>query len=553
MPFAGMFLGTWSAGQLLVSPDPCQTQNGSCVWNQQAFGWFKVGESIPSSSVDWIQHYDDIQFRFGFMSASAPLEAYAEPNGNWWDLNGTGVDVNIGGYTGGIPIHNPKFTGGLSNFVRINNLGWIVGDASSGPDSFCSLDGMILPQPANYQSGNIPLPGSVNQNLLQLNQHFNARGLSSAGTTFMHEMMKHGMIVDLDHFSQASRVNAYQAARDFGNEAYGTTGFDINDYPLFGVHTDIRGLNKHGPVPDVKAIRDNFGYGTETDRTDDEITRVAAYGGTLSPGANAGLVSPNSPDAPASINNTCDFSSKSWALKYLRLMKLMKGKGITPSTDFNGLSSVMAPRFGMNACHTVDHAPFLAKDNMLDNWPRDWASSIKGNPVSLLCIMNTRSPGPSWLAGCPSTKMLANQYSEGNGVEYDDYVPSATQPSNPGNVTYMAARGAFQLRDDRAPRDLRNEIVAVGTSHQMAKVKKFKTTAAVPGAQNTGWDFNIDGLKHIGLYPDFLQDVRNDGVTWEQMTPMFNATEDYTQMWERSCGTANKWRALNGQAPVSCQ
>ena len=149
--------------------------------------------------------------------------------------------------------------------------------------------------------------------------------------------------------------------------------------------------------------------------------------------------------------------------------------------------------------------------------------------------------------------MLANQYSEGNGVEYDDYVSSPTQPSNPGNVTYMAARGAFQLRDDGAPRTQRNEIVAIGKSNQMAKMKKFKTTAAVSGAQNTGWDFNLDGLKHIGLFPDFLQDVRNDGVTWEQMTPLFNASEDYTQMWERSCGTANKWRALNGQSPVACQ
>ncbi|HEY2746900.1 MAG TPA: hypothetical protein VGL86_19895, partial [Polyangia bacterium] len=463
VPFAGMFLGTWSVGQQIVSPDPCQTQNGSCVWNQQGLGWFKVAESIPPSSADWIQHYDDIQFRFGFMSASAPLEAFATPSGNWYDLNSLGQDVTVVGYTGGIPIHNLQYAGGLENFIRVNNLGWIVGDASSGPDSFCSLDGMILPQPANY--GTVPLPPSVDLNMQQLGQHVNARGLSPAGMTFMHEMMKHGMIVDLDHFSQHSRVDAYQAARDFGNEAYGTAGLGINDYPLFGVHTDIRGLNKHGPVPDVKAIRDNFGYGTETDRTDDEITRVATFGGTLSPGANAGLISPNAANAPTSINNTCDFSSKSWALKYLRLMKLMKGKGITPSTDFNGLASVMAPRFGMNACHTVDHAADLAEDNMLDNWPRDWASNVKGNPVSPLCIMNTRAAGPSWNPACPSTMMLSKQYSEGNGVEYDDYVASPTQPSNPGNVVYMAARGAFQLRDDRAPRTPRNEIVAVGKSN----------------------------------------------------------------------------------------
>ena len=111
VPFAGMFLGSWSVGTHLVSPDPCQTEGGSCVWNQEGLGWFKVAESIPSPSVDWIQHYDDIQFRFGFMSASAPLEAFGEPNGNWWHLNGLGEDVNIAGYTGPFPFHNPQVFG----------------------------------------------------------------------------------------------------------------------------------------------------------------------------------------------------------------------------------------------------------------------------------------------------------------------------------------------------------------------------------------------------------------------------------------------------------
>lgn len=557
VPFAGMLLGAIDMGQRIESPSPCeQTANGpamtNCVWNQAGLGWIKVAESLPSSSVDWIQHYDDVQFRFGFMSAAAPLEAYTYPAGDWINLNTLGTGVQLFGYQNGIPIHDISFSGGLSNFIRLNNLGWLVGNASSGPDKFCSLDGMILPTPANSSSNE--LPAFVIDNTMKLDQHVNARGLSDSGVQFVREMMQRGMIVDLDHFSQASRIGAYQLARDFGNEAYGTSNLAVYDYPLFGVHTDIRGLNKHGPVPDIKAIRDNFGYGSETDRTEDEVKRVATYGGALSPGANAGLVTPNSPLTPTSINNTCDFSSKSWALKYLRMMKLMSGKGITPSTDFNGLASVMAPRYGMNACHTVEHAAFLASDNKLDDWPRDWASNVMGNPVPPGCMFNTTKPGAQWNTSCPSTMMVNKQYAEGNGVEYDDYVPAQLQPQNAGNVVYMQARGPLQKRDDAAPRTIRNEIVAVGKSNQMAKLKKFKTTAAIANASvNTGWDFNLDGLKHIGLYPDFLQDVRNDGVTWEQMTPLFNASEDYAQMWEKSCGTANKWRALNGLAPVACQ
>ena len=39
----------------------------------------------------------------------------------------------------------------------------------------------------------------------------------------------------------------------------------------------------------------------------------------------------------------------------------------------------------------------------------------------------------------------------------------------------------------------------------------------------TGWDVNIDGFAHIGLYPDFLQDLRNEGVSFEYMTPLFDS------------------------------
>ncbi|MCI0571888.1 MAG: hypothetical protein L0Y66_14135 [Myxococcaceae bacterium] len=33
----------------------------------------------------------------------------------------------------------------------------------------------------------------------------------------------------------------------------------------------------------------------------------------------------------------------------------------------------------------------------------------------------------------------------------------------------------------------------------------------------------IDGLAHMGMLPDVWQDMRNVGVTWEQLTPLFNS------------------------------
>src|SRR5262249_4017189 len=161
---------------------------------------------------------------------------------------------------------------------------------------------------------------------------------------FVRELMKRGIIIDLDHFSQHARVDAFQAAKDFGNEAAGTSNLDGIDYPTFGVHTTIRGLNASGSPPDVATIRDQLGAGTENDRTAEEFERIRLNGGTVSPAANAGIIRPDAnlpPDmvglgAPKDVNNDCDFSTKSWAAKYLEEMKRMHGKGVTPSTDMNG-------------------------------------------------------------------------------------------------------------------------------------------------------------------------------------------------------------------------
>jgi hypothetical protein len=150
------------------------------------------------------------------------------------------------------------------------------------------------------------------------------------------------------------------------------------------------------------------------------------------------------------------------------------------------------------------------------------------------------------------------QFFEGSGVEYDQYAnfPSTVpDPVNFPNLRFITARDMGQLRDDGAPRPTQlQEKVAVGASRQIRVMKKMITTAAnLSPAQNTGWDINLDGLKHIGLYPDFFQDARNVGVTWEQLTPLFNATEDYVSMWERGCSTANAFRVKNNVPGTVCQ
>ncbi|MFN8642346.1 MAG: hypothetical protein U0802_12085 [Candidatus Binatia bacterium] len=47
-------------------------------------------------------------------------------------------------------------------------------------------------------------------------------------------------------------------------------------------------------------------------------------------------------------------------------------------------------------------------------------------------------------------------------------------------------------------------------------------------------DFNTEGLAHIGLLPDLIEDVRRDGVSDADLEPLFRSAEAYLRMWEKA-------------------
>jgi microsomal dipeptidase-like Zn-dependent dipeptidase len=47
------------------------------------------------------------------------------------------------------------------------------------------------------------------------------------------------------------------------------------------------------------------------------------------------------------------------------------------------------------------------------------------------------------------------------------------------------------------------------------------------------FDFNTDGLAHIGLLPDFIRDLLHVGMTDAQLQPLFSSAEAFLRMWER--------------------
>lgn len=47
------------------------------------------------------------------------------------------------------------------------------------------------------------------------------------------------------------------------------------------------------------------------------------------------------------------------------------------------------------------------------------------------------------------------------------------------------------------------------------------------------WNYNFDGMAHIGLYPDYFQDLKNIGMTSIERGRLFLGAEYFAQMWEK--------------------
>lgn len=76
---------------------------------------------------------------------------------------------------------------------------------------------------------------------------------------------------------------------------------------------------------------------------------------------------------------------------------------------------------------------------------------------------------------------------------------------------------------------------------------------------NRTWDFNVDGFANVGLFPDFLADLKAIGLTDAELAPIFNGVEAYVRMWEKAndseapevrCGTVGEeWHAQDVSVP----
>ena len=78
------------------------------------------------------------------------------------------------------------------------------------------------------------------------------------------------------------------------------------------------------------------------------------------------------------------------------------------------------------------------------------------------------------------------------------------------------------------------------------RVRYGRNIPLIPSRMDEHWfDFNLEGMAHIGMVPDMLQDLKNLGMTRDDFEVLFSSAESYLQTWEKTWKIAGRLAKRN--------
>ena len=437
--------------------------------------------------------------------------------------------------------------------------------------------------------------------------HTSLLGLKRAGRILTEEMMRRGMIIDVQHMSEAATDETLQMAEQAG-------------YPLVSTHTGFRelsfgfttqvGWDSKQPPATVAAYDTAQVERVASDalRSPEQIARIRRLGGMV----GVGLTTTNvAATWGRSGEDFCDDTSTTWASSYEYAIEKLGGRGIGLGSDANGLATLPKPRFGTSACLGAQSDDFRAPlmgamaerqrngvryevaayrmgvedagtgrfdhsgeayaytDAERDVWEGlAEAEAAREEPTladayRFIDRYDQRAPGRLLReAG------LVRRYAKGFWVKQHGFAPelldrctdSCDRQDNcsdfcPGRDHFeLAAYEAFPPRDGDGRYDgLPFVRTVVDAWVRMQGPNRPMHKYVVHGKTDDGraidrdFDVNLEGMAHYGLLPDWLQDVKNVGLDAQHLAPLFMGAEDYIEMWERAELRA---AALRGRPPA---
>lgn len=78
------------------------------------------------------------------------------------------------------------------------------------------------------------------------------------------------------------------------------------------------------------------------------------------------------------------------------------------------------------------------------------------------------------------------------------------------------------------PQAASNKVTYPFAGHRMS------TTFQAMQAGTRTFDFNTDGFAQVGMYPDLLEDLKQIGLTTEELDPLFLSADAFVRLWEKA-------------------
>jgi microsomal dipeptidase-like Zn-dependent dipeptidase len=410
--------------------------------------------------------------------------------------------------------------------------------------------------------------------------HANVHGLSNYGFIMLQEMMRRGLLIDIDHMSQKSTDAALDLA-------------ERHAYPVLSSHAWFRDLAFSADVefnrgdPHHYATDDVHKVAHEAGKRADQVERIGRLGGIVAPLLNQGdvldfgLVAPELGDK---VPESCAGSSTAWASSYLYAVKKMGGRGVAMGSDVNGAAGLPGPRFGTYAAygvcgdkhrlplrrtqidaqvngvrystpirdyrwHRFDESGAQAYDREeREAWQaiaqyaagfnpdRDQHPHDDAPPIALTTVDNALH----MLFRQDNVDNITRGFWAAEEAEADNAAVPLTRSDVKGRwsdeqwAAYLVRRGLEPGENERDDDVLRwsEKIRGVWIKWQELQGDNPPLERCYAGPRRD-FDINLDGLAHYGLLPDFLQDLRNIGLTAEDLAPLFRSAYDYVQMWDK--------------------
>jgi microsomal dipeptidase-like Zn-dependent dipeptidase len=404
--------------------------------------------------------------------------------------------------------------------------------------------------------------------------HANIRSLNQYGVILLEEMMKRGMIIDIDHMSEKSTDASLDLAETY-------------QYPVITTHSWFRDLlyssdNEFNPQEEKSYdTSDVHKVAHEAGKRGDQIERITRLGGMVAAILNQGDIAGLRQIMPAlasKIKATCAGSSTAWAEAYLYALAKTGGKGVAIGSDINGAAGLPGPRFGTFAAYGARHdtrrepnrrAEIDSQSNGVAynepirdyRWHRFEPTGQSGYDEETCDIWHAIAQyaagfNPS-LQNHPKSDFpelnikqmfeAADLYLDQDWIDHitlgfwiaDQPEPATTEQiahwPREQQAAYFARLGI--PKGDEVTLDEHTLPLMEKIKSSWAQWKRMsgdnRPLARSCAGERRDFDINIDGMAHYGLLPDLLQDLRNIGLTADDLAPLFRSAYDYVQMWEK--------------------